>query len=90
MEIFMFFFVGYWGRINGIPPLYYVSICQRNRENAPDVSKLQQGLPLLPSIQPPPERPAYPFWRRHSVLDIQEYRFLLEFLFVVKNKGIGY
>jgi flavin reductase (DIM6/NTAB) family NADH-FMN oxidoreductase RutF len=65
--------VGFWGRVNAYPPLYYVSICQRDFTSAPAVSELKTGLPVLPSIPPPEKKPAERAWRRHTAVDLEEF-----------------
>ena len=44
--------VQYWGRINGIPPLYYVSLCQRDKDHVAPLEEVEKNMTILPPVDP--------------------------------------
>ncbi|KAA6402825.1 MAG: hypothetical protein EZS28_001645 [Streblomastix strix] len=44
--------LGFWGMVNGIPPLYYISLCQRDQKHTLTLEELSTGLKDLKPIDP--------------------------------------
>jgi flavin reductase (DIM6/NTAB) family NADH-FMN oxidoreductase RutF len=77
--------VGAWGRINGDPPLYYVSIAQRDIHTAPNFSDIKLGS-VIPHTPAPPQKPNEVYWKRHTSIDLEETK---EFVLNIPHSGLN-